>query len=163
MKIYLAFAAAVSFIAAVSCQNKDDSVVKSVSVNPPSVSIPEGGTQTLEVKVLPETAVYDAIVWKSSDTKVVTVTQRGTLSGVSEGKATVTASVGGLLPFTRPWAATGFQFTPACLRLSKAPRMLSQMRLSAWTVMRLLIHVMSALNLIMMPQDLRTQATCATG
>lgn len=71
--------------------------VESVSVNEPR-QIPENGHHKLQCTVLPENATDKSLTFASSDTSVVTVSEDGTLTGISEGTAevSVTAVDGGI-------------------------------------------------------------------
>ncbi len=70
--------------------------VESVLVSPASASLSFGETLQLTASVLPEDAVWDVIVWSSSDESVASVDENGLVSAVSEGEALITASVGGV-------------------------------------------------------------------
>jgi uncharacterized protein YjdB len=70
--------------------------VQSLSVTPASTKIGFGGTVKLAVSVAPSTAAAgNPVAWTSSDPKVATVAADGTVSGVGEGTATITATAGG--------------------------------------------------------------------
>ncbi len=51
-----------------------------------------GDSQTLTYKVFPSTAVDKSITWTSNNESVATVDANGVVTGVSEGKATITAT-----------------------------------------------------------------------
>lgn len=48
-----------------------------------------GGTQQLTVLFTPDSDINDALVWKSSDTSIVTVSDEGLLTGISIGSAMI--------------------------------------------------------------------------
>ena len=68
--------------------------VVSVSLDPTSVTIEEGGNIRLVATVSPADATDKTVTWKSSDTAVATVDQEGLVTGVKEGKATISAKAG---------------------------------------------------------------------
>lgn len=55
-----------------------------------------GETQEISVTVLPQNATEQTVSYESSDEDVVTVNSKGTVKGVSAGKALVTISAGGV-------------------------------------------------------------------
>ena len=69
--------------------------VESVSLNATSKELWTGNTFKLNPTITPNNADVTDISWKSSNTKVVTVSSTGLVSAVGRGTATVTASVGG--------------------------------------------------------------------
>ena len=69
---------------------------KSVSVtNAPKnrISVKKGGTKKLKVKVKPSDAAGKT-TFKSSNKKIVTVTNKGVIKGIKKGKAKVTVKRG---------------------------------------------------------------------
>ncbi|MCL2164862.1 MAG: Ig-like domain-containing protein [Oscillospiraceae bacterium] len=71
--------------------------VTGVSVTPTSATILVGNTQLLSHSVTPTTATSPDVTWTSSNTAVATVSNTGTVTGVTVGNATitVTATYGG--------------------------------------------------------------------
>ena len=67
--------------------------VESVTLDPESATIPVDGKVVITASVLPEDATFRTIAWKSSDPAVAAV-YNGTVLGVAEGTATITATVG---------------------------------------------------------------------
>ncbi|OPJ65072.1 Ig-like domain-containing protein [Clostridium oryzae] len=65
--------------------------VTSLSINCNSLNLNLGYNIKLETTVLPSNATTKAVVWTSSDTKVATVSQDGTITGVSKGAAYIIA------------------------------------------------------------------------
>jgi hypothetical protein len=53
-------------------------------------------TQEIAVTVLPQNATEQTVTYESSDESVLTVDSKGTVKGISAGKATVTVSAGGM-------------------------------------------------------------------
>lgn len=69
--------------------------VTGVSVSPESISLECGETKQLTAKISPENATAGDITWTSSDEAIATVSSDGTVTGISKGTATVTATVSG--------------------------------------------------------------------
>ena len=68
--------------------------VSSLSISPESISIEVGGQKTLTVSIQPSNASYKAVFWTSDKESVAKIAPDGTVSALSEGQATITASVG---------------------------------------------------------------------
>lgn len=68
--------------------------VESISLNKSSLSISVGGTEQLTATVLPSEAASLIVSWVSTNTSVATVSDNGVISAVTEGTATIIASVG---------------------------------------------------------------------
>ena len=71
--------------------------VKSVSVtgvklDQESLTLQENGSATLTATVEPANASNQDITWKSSDTNIATVSEDGTVTAISAGNATITAT-----------------------------------------------------------------------
>lgn len=91
------------FFAFSSCANgsggdsgSDDSesvAVTSVELNKTSTSITVGGTETLTATVKPDNATDKSVTWTSSDSTVATV-EKGVVTAVKAGEATITAKAG---------------------------------------------------------------------
>ena len=69
--------------------------VESIILDKTSIDINMYDTYTLKAEVKPENATNPIIDWTSSDDKIATVS-RGVVTGIREGKATVTAAFGGV-------------------------------------------------------------------
>lgn len=67
------------------------STVTGVKLNKTSTQISVGGTETLQAFVSPTNAYLKDVTWKSSDTKIATVSN-GVVKGVTAGTATITAT-----------------------------------------------------------------------
>lgn len=82
----------------VNCKkDKHPSEAKGLSITPAVVEISDGEQLQLEVKTSPEKAsdrddILASVVWKSKDESVVTVDDKGLLTGMLGGETTVTAS-----------------------------------------------------------------------
>lgn len=70
--------------------------LESVELNETEISINEGDTYTLTVSLNPENASYDSMTWSSSDDRIASVSQSGTVTGHREGSATITVDVDGI-------------------------------------------------------------------
>lgn len=66
--------------------------VQSVTVNPTSVTVMEGGEVTVNVTVTPNNATFKEVDWVSSDPTIATVDFNGTITGVTAGVCYVTAT-----------------------------------------------------------------------
>lgn len=75
-----------------SCKVTVTRAVTQVKLNKTSLTLIEGGTETLTATVLPEDALDKEITWTSSDEKIATVDAAGKVTAVSKGKATITAA-----------------------------------------------------------------------
>jgi NAD-dependent dihydropyrimidine dehydrogenase PreA subunit len=58
------------------------------------LSLPLGSSRTLTPVVLPENATDKTVTWSSSDASVATVSSNGTVTGIKEGRATISAQCG---------------------------------------------------------------------
>jgi uncharacterized protein YjdB len=90
--------------AALSCGGADDSTgpdsepVATLTVTPPSATIPPGGSVQLQASVKDAagaTLTGQEVTWSSSDEDVATVSETGLVSGVSEGAASIIAAIDG--------------------------------------------------------------------
>ncbi|WP_276798955.1 Ig-like domain-containing protein [Cloacibacillus porcorum] len=70
------------------------SMVESITVNPSTITLKEKEVKQLTVTFAPE-GVKEEIVWSSSDEKVAIVEENGTVTAISEGKCTITATTEG--------------------------------------------------------------------
>ena len=87
--------AAVAVFAMASCETKEEPEIalKSISVNPATLSLKVGATATLTVQYTPEDATSKPEAeWKSSNPAIATV-ERGVVTAVAAGEATITATV----------------------------------------------------------------------
>lgn len=66
--------------------------IKKITPNTNSVSLDKGKKYTLKVAVTPKRADKRDLVYKSSNKKIATVTQKGVITAVSPGKAVITIS-----------------------------------------------------------------------
>ena len=67
--------------------------VESVSLDKTELSLQVGASETLTAKVLPDDATDMTVTWSTSNAAVATV-ENGTVTGVGEGEATITAKAG---------------------------------------------------------------------
>ena len=66
--------------------------VSGVSINKTTISLTEGGSETLTATVAPDNATNKSVSWKSSDTGVATVDNSGKVTAVKAGSATITVT-----------------------------------------------------------------------
>ncbi|MDD5826765.1 MAG: Ig-like domain-containing protein [Bacilli bacterium] len=78
----------------VDCTVNVSTSVQSVSLNKTTVTLENGKTTELVATVNPVDATYDKIEWTSSDKSIATVVD-GVVTAKKNGKATITATVGG--------------------------------------------------------------------
>ena len=64
----------------------------SVTLDKQSIKMYKGGTAALNAEVSPFGVKPDGVTWKSSDETVATVNERGVVTGVNKGTATITAA-----------------------------------------------------------------------
>lgn len=65
--------------------------VKKIKLNSGSFVLQAGGKKTLKATVSPTKNVSKKIAWTSSNKKVATVSSKGVVKGIADGKATITA------------------------------------------------------------------------
>ena len=83
----------ISQTATLTVQAKPASVpVTGVKLNKDSLTLQEKGSDTLSATVVPADATNQDVIWKSSDTSIATVSADGTVTAISAGTATITAT-----------------------------------------------------------------------
>ncbi len=83
----------ISQTATLTVQAKPASVpVTGVKLNKDSLTLQEQGSDTLTATVEPADATNQDVIWKSSDTSIATVSADGTVTAISAGTATITAT-----------------------------------------------------------------------
>ncbi len=96
-KLFSALALVAAF-AFVSCDNEkkqDPNALTGIEVRPSSINLVPEGTQRLSVVTIPATAEFPEVIeWTSSDEAIATVNERGVVTAVAVGEATVTAKAG---------------------------------------------------------------------
>ena len=75
----------------VECE--EDMTVTGLALDPASVSIMVGGSQTLKPLFTPAHAFTNELVWSSSDETIITVDTNGVVTAVAEGEAIITATL----------------------------------------------------------------------
>lgn len=68
--------------------------VKSISLNKTELNLNINDSEKLIATVKPDNATDKTVVWTSSDDTIATVDENGLVTGVSEGKAVITATAG---------------------------------------------------------------------
>ena len=93
MKVHhFLFSAICILLMASSCQKEPQVIkVESVALNTTSLTIVEGESQSLTATVSPSNADNKKVTWSSSNSSVATVDDRGTVTAVAAGTATITA------------------------------------------------------------------------
>lgn len=66
--------------------------VTSIKLSKTSISLNEGKTYSLKTSIAPKNADNKAVVWKSSNKKIATVSSKGIVAAKSAGTATITAT-----------------------------------------------------------------------
>ncbi len=95
-KLFSALALVAAF-AFVSCDNEtqDPNALRGIEVRPSSINLTKEGTQRLSVATVPATAAFPEVIeWTSSDETIATINERGVVTAVDFGEATITAKAG---------------------------------------------------------------------
>lgn len=92
--IQIASAGLLLFLIACGETAKEPVLVSSITLNPTTLSLTEGDTETIKATVLPENADDKTVSWESSNTSVASV-KDGVVSAIAAGNATITAKAGG--------------------------------------------------------------------
>ncbi len=129
-----------------TCEITVKQMVSSVTVLTDSNYLLNGDSVQMSAVVLPVTADNPAVVWKSSDTSVATVTQNGLVKAVGEGVATITAEAqdgsgkSGMVNVTvEKWLSISSSVSDKTVYLDGMHEMeLGQMMLSKGTVSRMM-------------------------
>lgn len=82
-----------SLLSTVSCGDEDDPVkisVSGVTIEQTRIELKPEGTFDLKATVTPEDAANKAVEWTSSNEAIATVDNKGTVTGIAEGQATIT-------------------------------------------------------------------------
>ena len=77
-----------------SLNTLDSSEVSDLNVDKTNVTVSVGGTEKINVTVIPSDATDILMTFSSSDESVAKVRQDGLISGIKEGKATITITCG---------------------------------------------------------------------
>lgn len=101
-------------LAFVSCeQNQNDpNALTGIALTPAEVAMVPGDEVRLAVTPVPATAALDetvVVTWVSSDTNVVVVNGKGTITAVGYGKANVTATCGEFTAVCAVWVKTYYE------------------------------------------------------
>lgn len=79
-----------SYIPPVTIRVKVRNRLQNIEFGQKVMYVPLGGTQELTVLFTPDVNINDKLIWNSSDTSIVTVSDEGVLTGVAVGSAMVT-------------------------------------------------------------------------
>ncbi|MDR0954976.1 MAG: Ig-like domain-containing protein [Rikenellaceae bacterium] len=91
--LFFALAGLLTLGAMSSCEKEDSSVpVVGVKLNPATLSLAPGGSETLTVDFLPQQATNKEVTFASSDAAVATVDAAGLVTAVMNGTATITVT-----------------------------------------------------------------------
>lgn len=99
MKGKLFLCAMAAMLALVGCSENEESTpskIESARINPATVTLATGGTYQLKIVVVPEDVSGLDVAWSSSDNNVATVSEKGLVTGIKAGAATVSALVEGI-------------------------------------------------------------------
>ncbi len=66
--------------------------VSSISLNKEKITIDTGKTYTLKPTIKPDNATIKDVIWSSNNTSVATVNEKGVVTGIKAGNATITAT-----------------------------------------------------------------------
>ena len=75
-----------------TCEVKVLPYPESIALSKQTIDIMPGESSMLSVTYAPEDCVKESIAWTSSDESIATVSQDGTITGISAGTATITAT-----------------------------------------------------------------------
>lgn len=78
------------------CKDENYGKVSSFAVDEKCTSVMKGATKQLTWTIKPDVFQDAEIIWSSGNPNVATVSQKGLITGVSEGEAVITASVDGI-------------------------------------------------------------------
>jgi len=96
MKGIMSVVCMASLISVVSCSDDDDDpvvvAVQSVKIEQTTVELKPESTVDLKATVAPEDASNKTVKWTSSNEAIATVDDKGTVTGVAEGQATITVT-----------------------------------------------------------------------
>jgi len=75
-----------------TCKITVTQLVSSVKLNKSSVTVSKGKTYTLKATVAPSNASNKKVTWKSSNSKIATVSSTGKIKGIKKGTVTITVT-----------------------------------------------------------------------
>ena len=76
----------------VETEYEDDIMVSSISLSSSSLSLSQGKTQQLNVRVLPDDATDKSVTWSTNNESVAIVSNTGLVTAIAEGWATITCT-----------------------------------------------------------------------
>ena len=84
-KLILAIACIALVLVSCTPKEEEQKKVKTVEVDPSSITLTVGDNTALKVKVKPEDAEYLSVEWSSDDESVAQINRAGTLKAVAPG------------------------------------------------------------------------------
>ena len=124
-KLILAIACIALVLVSCTPKEEEQKKVKTVEVDPSSITLTVGDNIALKVKVKPEDAEYLSVEWSSDDESVAQINRAGTLKAVAPGSATVTATIDGVkgscsvTVVENATPVSGIKVTPSSVTLGK--------------------------------------------
>ena len=83
-----------SLVHTVTIKQAGQIAVTSIELDKTSLSLKKGGSEILIATIKPDNATDKTVMWSSTNTKVATVDNRGVVTGMDTGQATITARIG---------------------------------------------------------------------
>ncbi len=124
-KLILAIACIAMVLVSCTPKEEEQKKVKTVEVDPSSITLTVGENTSLKVKVKPEDAEYLAVEWSSDNESVANINKAGTLKAIAPGSATVTATIDGVkgscsvTVVENATPVSGIKVTPSSITLGK--------------------------------------------
>ena len=123
-KLFIPFASAL--LLALSCEKAPEGIaVTEVAINQPTAELFVGETVQLSATVSPSDATDQGVSWSSSNAGVATVTNKGLVTAISKGTATIKAFAGGksascvVTVSKKPIAVSSIKLNKTSLALTK--------------------------------------------
>lgn len=80
----------VKYTISVNVSNRKSNLIKKLTVGEKNVTLTEGDTYKIDVRISPEKAAANKLSYSSSNKKVAKVSKNGTVTALAEGKAVIT-------------------------------------------------------------------------
>lgn len=94
MKHSLGFLIGILVLVGCTETGKESIPVSSISLEPPTLSLIEGDTERLSLKIIPDNADVQNVSWESTNSNIATVSS-GVVQAISAGSASIKATAGG--------------------------------------------------------------------